>query len=174
VEAVKSIDEIVGANIIAQMLSLEMEQKRLAILIGKTPAYINKLVNGKAGPISKSKAMGDIAKVLHIEEAALYQDPEIIREANAQIGASEGAIARLKEMNRVLGEQLSESLEEIKGLRKKVNSLPAEFWPIWGKADKQLRAVFLYLMFGKPYLDTAISPEIRRKLDLFRKVLAPD
>lgn len=67
-----SIDEIVAVNIRERMTALNMNQKKLALLAGLSPAYVNKLLTGKKQP-SKSHSLGKVAKALEVREAELYQ-----------------------------------------------------------------------------------------------------
>lgn len=151
----KSIDEIVALNVHMRIEDLNLEQKKVAILAGITPAYLNKLIKKKKS-ISRSTALPAIAKALFLDEIELFQDPARAAQWQAKEAAAASAYADLKKFNRTLAENLSETIAELKAERQKYQSFKGDLqkaWSLWPSAGRPLQCAALYLLGDDSQLD---------------------
>lgn len=170
-----SIDEIVALNIDMRMRDLNMTQKKLALLTGLTPAYINKLLKGKK-PVSKSSSLPAIAKALHLTESELYQDAQSAAQLEAREIAHKSEVADLKRMSRMVQDQLLETMSDLRAARENAPFGPGPRDPslslalsAWRKAKgpgEWRRHLALFFLTGEgSHLDHPSVPE-KLKRDL--------
>jgi len=179
VEVMENIDKIVSTNLIVRMKDLKTDQKTLAVCAQITPQHLNKLLKGKKS-ISKSNALKGLAQCLNCDEAELYQMIASLKEAHS----------RTKDLNRTLGEQLGETLIELKQLASEFKSadmeiarlkkenerlirtlkgLPAKMATLWEPAGTGIQALCMYLITEeKEYLHRIPKAQRAKAAKLFQ------